>query len=396
MHKNRVLQVVVAVALGAWIGALLGPRAAPLGAIAGVLVQILKTLAAPLLFFAVVDAFLQTDVKARGLLRLLGFGLLNAVVAALIAWGLSEVTAHWIKPQDLARSWLAGTPGIGRTPRLAELLSGLIPASMLKPLVDNQVLPIILLSVFLGWGLVSLRRSGEAAPTLEKFFHEGFVLMTRLLKPVLALIPLAAFGAVAQSVGNSGFEIFATLGRFVVIVTVGLALHAVVYYSLLLKFWARVSPVKFFADSSEALASAFAAGSSLAALPVTLRTLEQKRKIPRDSARLAACVGTNLNHDGILLYEVSAALFVAQLVGMTLTVGQKGQVALTALLAAVGIAGIPDAGLVTLSLVLGAVGLPLQAVSFLLPVDWFLGRLRATTNVCSDLTVAHLLAAKRR
>jgi Na+/H+-dicarboxylate symporter len=124
---------------------------------------------------------------------------------------------------------------------------------------------------------------------------------------------------------------------------------------------------------------------------VTLPTLEQRLGVSRESARLAAVVGTNLNHDGIILYEASAALFVAQLYAVQLTLAQQLKIVALSVMAAVGIAGVPEAGLVTLSLVLGRAGLPLTAVPLLLPVDWLLGRLRATTNVASDMTVATLL-----
>jgi Na+/H+-dicarboxylate symporter len=137
-----------------------------------------------------------------------------------------------------------------------------------------------------------------------------------------------------------------------------------------------------------------AAGSSLATLPVTLRTLEERMGVSAESARLAAVVGSNLNHDGIILYEAVAALFVAQIYGMELGVGQELHIVAMSVLAAIGIAGVPEAGLVTLSLVLGAAGLPLAAVPLLLPVDWLLGRMRATANVMSDMVVATIIDAR--
>ena len=136
--------------------------------------------------------------------------------------------------------------------------------------------------------------------------------------------------------------------------------------------------------------AALSTGSSLATLPVTLRALSQSG-VSDESARLAACVGTNLNHNGILLYEAMAALFVAGLYGIPLAAASKLAMMATSIAAAIGIAGIPEAGLVTLSMVLGAAHLPLAAVPLLLPVDWLLGRFRAAVNVASDMVVATLL-----
>jgi Na+/H+-dicarboxylate symporter len=123
-------------------------------------------------------------------------------------------------------------------------------------------------------------------------------------------------------------------------------------------------------------------------------------KVSPDSARLAACVGTNLNHDGIILYEAAAAIFIAQAFGFHLSMGQMIAVGLASVMAGVGIAGVPEAGLITLPLVLGAAGLPAEVVAtvipLILPVDWILGRCRACVNVISDMTVAVLLDKTER
>jgi Na+/H+-dicarboxylate symporter len=184
---------------------------------------------------------------------------------------------------------------------------------------------------------------------------------------------------------------FPLLAIFVLLVAAGMAVHVLVWYALVLRLVARVSPNRFFADAADPLVTALGVGSSLATLPVTLRALEERMGVSSESARLAAVVGTNLNHDGIVLYEAAAALFVALVYGIALGLLAQLRVVSLAIVAAVGIAGVPEAGLVTLSLVIGGVGLPLAAVPLLLPVDWMLGRLRAMTNVASDMVVANVL-----
>ena len=155
------------------------------------------------------------------------------------------------------------------------------------------------------------------------------------------------------------------------------------------------SPLAFFAAAKAPILTALSCGSSLATLPITLRTLHEDLRVSASSARLAACVGTNLNHDGIILYEASAAIFLAQAFGLDLGFLQQITIAFASALAGIGIAGIPEAGLITLPLVLGAVGLPTdlvaQIVPLVLPVDWIIGRCRAATNVISDMVVATLL-----
>jgi Na+/H+-dicarboxylate symporter len=140
--------------------------------------------------------------------------------------------------------------------------------------------------------------------------------------------------------------------------------------------------------------------SSLATVPVTLHCLTDKLGVSQESARLAACVGTNLNNDGITLYEAMAALFVAQALGLDLSFGQQAVVVVSSLMAGIGIAGIPEAGLVMLPLVLGAMGLPAPmvavAIAFVVPVDWILARARSGVNVMSDMVVAILLDGPRK
>ena len=177
----------------------------------------------------------------------------------------------------------------------------------------------------------------------------------------------------------------------------GLGLQVVVVYQLWIKFVARMPLRRFWAGAQEAVVYAMGTASSLASLPVTLRTLDKMGVSPQ-SARMAACVGTNLNNDGILLYEAMAVLFVAQASGIHLSIADQLVAAGACAIAGIGISGIPEAGLISLIIVVRTVHLPETIVPLLLTVDWVLGRCRAMTNVISDMTVAVVLdrLARRR
>jgi Na+/H+-dicarboxylate symporter len=356
--------------LGVVAGELLGPRAKPLKQAGQVLVTVLKLLATPLIFFAVADALSKTNVRPRSGLKLIALSTTNALVAAAIALGLANTL-------PLGKSLPIDHPHV-------ELARA--PATLVDLLQQRSAPAAIVLAIGLG---LALKRARSPMPA--RLVARGYRATAWLLERVVLVVPLAAFGVIAAAVGERGLAIFATLGAFVLVVATGFLLHSVVYYSALLRFGARRSAPEFFKLAAEPLLTAFSAGSSLATLPVTLRTLDEKMRVSPGNARLAACVGTNLNHDGILLYEATAALFVAQAYGVDLGWSQQVTVAVTSTLAAVGIAGVPDAGLITLSLVLASVGLPMEAAPLLLPVDWLLGRLRATVNVASDLVVANVL-----
>jgi len=385
-----VVWIVAAIAAGIVTGLALGRHAAPLGELGAIVVRLLKALATPLVFFAIVDSLVHATLPPRQGLRLLAVCLVNAAVAGVLAVTLGGL----VKPGagvTVALPADAHGPS-GPPPRfdLGSALGDLIPESVAGPFVKNQVLAVVLLAVIVGVALRRLRAEGHGA-RLTELVGEGFKLLTLVLGWVVDLVPLAVFGVLAKVVGTTGFGLFASLGKLVATVAFGLVVHVTVWYTALLVLVARRSPAAFYRAAAPAMLTALSTGSSMATLPVTLKTLEEKLGVSPASARLAACIGTNFNNDGIMLYEVVAALFVAQLAGVHLTAAQTATMAATSALAAAGIAGVPEAGLITLSLVLHASNLPLTALPVLLSVDWLLGRLRATTNVASDLTIATVL-----
>lgn len=392
-----VARLIVAIVLGALVGQVLGKSAAVLGEVGLLVIKLLKALATPLVFLAIVDSFCRAKIPAKKGAILLVICVVNACAAGTLSIVLTDIISPGTRTNVEAFHRAMETSGAtGKEPAAApkfamlEAVKELIPESITKPFVDNQVLTIVVLAVMMGVALLSMRNRGQGG-ALFKLIEEGFALTTTILHGVVAVVPIAVFCVIAKVVGTTGFGIFKALGMLVGTVTLGLLIHVLGWYTLLITVVARRSPIAFFKAAGQALMTAFGTGSSMATLPVTLSTLEKKLEVGHDSARLAACVGTNFNNDGIMLYEVVAALFIAQINGIALTGGQKVQLALTSALAAAGIAGVPEAGLITLSLVLSSVGLPLASLPVLLTVDWLLGRLRAMTNVTSDLLVATML-----
>ena len=210
---------------------------------------------------------------------------------------------------------------------------------------------------------------------------------------VIALVPIAVFGIVAQTIALKGFEPFKSLGIFVITVIVALLLQAG-YYLTRVKLESWVSPKRFIVGGSDALITAFSTASSTATMPITFEVLIEKIGLRESSASLGALVGSNFNNDGTALYEAMSALFVSQLLGQNLTIVQQIVVMLTSIVASVGAAGIPEAGLVTMTLVFTSVGLPPQYIAILITVDWFLDRCRTAINVMGDMTVSAIIDGK--
>jgi Na+/H+-dicarboxylate symporter len=262
---------------------------------------------------------------------------------------------------------------------------------LVRPFVENKVIGVVLIAI--AFGVASRRLTGSERRTAEDLVSLGFSCILVVLSWVIALVPLAVFGKVASIVGTSGFRPFAALGLFVVSVLVALAIQAV-YYLARIRFGSWVRPGQLLAGTRDALVMAFSTASSTATMPVTYDRLRSRVGLREQSASLGALVGSNFNNDGTALYEAMAALFVAQMLGVELSIVEQVLIVLTSVIASVGAAGIPEAGLVTMTLVFHAVRLPTEYIPLLLTVDWFLDRCRTTINVMGDMNVACLLDGK--
>ncbi len=404
-----VARIAVGIALGVLVGEVWGRDAEPLARLGAVILDMIKGLAGPLLLFAVVDAFLKTEVRGRDAGAMVAISAINAAIAIGIGLTLSNVLqpGRSLRVGEQAGSAVARSEfdrmaksvAPGRTIDFVQDLASYLPTSLFKPLVDNAIISIVILAVLIGLALRKVKGEQEArGASGYRAIEDGVGACYRGIEIILgwavALVPLAVFGVVAKTVGLYGFRSFRGVLVYVAVGVLGLLIQVLVVYQGWLVLVARVSLRKFWAGARDAIATATGTASSLANLPVTLRCLDKMGVSPR-SARLAACVGTNLNNDGILLYEAMAVLFVAQAIGVDLTVGQQVLAASACVIAGIGISGVPDAGLISLLIVLKTVRLPEDAVNtvvpFLLSVDWVMGRCRAVTNVTSDILVAVLL-----
>jgi Na+/H+-dicarboxylate symporter len=409
------VRILIGVALGATLGVLfgdreilLGLRNRHLGELGLLVIRLLKALAVPLIFFAILDAFVRTEISARQGARMVLICLVNVSVAFVI--GLTIMNT-W-KPGEAWRgrfAELVGAAGGGAPAAPSATLDplknidGYVPVSFLDPFTKNSVISVVLLSLFVGAALRRVKRhppsGGETSvAAVERLVAGSYEVLGVMLFWVVQAIPFAVFGVVAQVVGNAGLGAFSALGIFLAVILAGLAIHAFVYYPLVAWVVGGKAPQVYLGRGADAIFMGLSTNSSLATVPVTLRSLG-RMGVSEESSRLAACVGTNLNNDGITLYDAMAALFIAQACGFDLTLAQQGVVVLASLMAGVGIAGIPEAGLIVLPLVLGSVGLPeavvAAAIPLVLPVDWIIGRMRSVVNVMSDMLVAIVLDRTR-
>ncbi|MBD2195302.1 MULTISPECIES: dicarboxylate/amino acid:cation symporter [Calothrix] len=400
------LQIAIALLLAVSLGIALGggnpsPENATfianLAIPAELVLKALRALATPLILVAVLHTFMTTTIPGTAGRRLAVLLLTNTTVAILI--GL--LVANVLHP---------GSWGTLAAPTNAEavashsldpwgLFKDAVPDAILKPLVDNNVIQLIVIALSFGIVLRALKseqiaQGKNAYQPIEDVIAILFEAVIRILNWVIALVPLAVFGIVAKTVAEKGFAPFQSLAAFIIAVLVALALQAC-YYLTRVQFGSWVNPIRFLMGGSDAFMTAFSTSSSTVTMPITFEVLQTKIGLRESSASLGALVGANFNNDGTALYEAMSALYISQVIGQHLDLGQQLIVVLTSIFASVGAAGIPNAGLVTMTLVFTSVGLPTQYIALLVTVDWFLDRCRTAINVMGDMTVSALLDGKK-
>ncbi len=264
-----------------------------------------------------------------------------------------------------------------------EMVDRLVPTNVIHALGEGEFLSIISFSMLTGIFIILV--GGKHGKVLTDLFQAGFEVMMRMTMFIISLAPIGVLAFMIYAVSSQGIEIFKTLAWYMIAVFLALLLHAVVILPCLLKFVARRSPLEYARAMSPALMTAFSTASSNGTLPLTMTCVEENAKVSNEVSSFVLPLGATINMDGTALYEAVAVLFIAQAyTGVVMPIEQQILVAITALLASIGAAGIPHAGLVMMAIVLQAVGLPLEAQGVIIAVDRVLDMCRTSVNVWSD------------
>ena len=269
---------------------------------------------------------------------------------------------------------------------LENLVLMLFTDNLISSAAETNLLPLIVFSVIFAGMLTTMGSRVNVITTSIVQINDALLSFVLLL---MRVAPFGIFCLVAARFGEAQaeerfMEVIQQTGLYVVTVLVGLGIHALLAVPLLLWIFTRRNPYRFIYQMSQALLTAFSTASSSATLPVTMKCAVENARVSKRSTELVLPLGATINMDGTALYEAAAAIFIAQAIGLDLSIGQQAIIAVTATLAAIGAAGIPEAGLVTMVIVLSAVGLPLEYLGLILAVDWFLDRFRTAVNVFGD------------
>jgi Na+/H+-dicarboxylate symporter len=361
-----------------------------------VFVRLLRMVIVPLILSSIVSGVTSVG-GGRSLGRLGAKTFVYYVSTSLLAIVTGLVLVNLIRPgvgADLTGSISQELPELETPSSLAEIIFRLIPTNPVQAMVEGDMLAIIFFALVVGVAITKLPENQRER--LRLGFEDFFEMMMVLTGGVIRLAPLGVLGLMTNTVATSGVGAFGSLALYAVTIVAGLAVHNLVTIPTILAVVGRMNPIRHIRNVSEALIMAFSTSSSSATLPVTMRSVESRVGVSNKVASFTLPMGATINMDGTALYECVGVIFIAQVIGFDLSIGAQATVVLTALLASIGAAGIPSAGLVMIFVVTESVGMTgpevAAVVGMMLAIDRPLDMLRTATNVMSDSTGAAVIA----
>ena len=375
--------------LGIAAGWIFGEGILPIAEIlAELFLRLLKMAIMPLIITSIISAVVGVGHLGRLGLKTFSYYIISSLMAILTG----QILVNFLKPGVGANIGLEEVPVLitASQQSLKDLLLNIIPENPFASMAQGEVLPVIFFSILFAFFITKLNEKPKAQ--LSEFFQAAFEVMLKLTLFVVWSAPLGVFGIIARIVAKTGFESFRSLGFYFIVVIMGLLIHATVNLPLLLVLVGRVNPIKHFKGMTQALIFGFSTCSTMVTLPLTMKAVTGKSKVSKKIAGFTLPIGATVNMDGTALYECVATIFIAQVYGFELTFTAQIIIVITALLASIGAASVPMSGMVMMSIILGAVGLPLEGVAIILAVDRILDMFRTTVNIWSDSCGAVIVA----
>ncbi len=378
--------IILGVILGGLVGSLFPEVGVDLGFLGTLFLNALKMIVLPLVIVSITLSIMKVGNLGSLGLKTLFYYLITTGIAVFI--GILVVNV--IHPGDGGMALTGQMPDIVSSKENMSLVEVLllkfVSPNLFNSAEEFEILPLIIASILFGAAFASL---GRESKVIVEFFTILDKAIMKIVHWIMLFTPIGIFSLIAERIGVSGggsavLELAMELGKYVLSVVVGLGIHAFIVLPIILMLFAKRNPLHYVRHLGKALLTAFSTASSSATLPLTMEGVIDEAKVTPKVGRFVLPLGATINMDGTALYEAVAVIFIAQSYGIDLSMAQMVIVFFTATLAAIGAAGIPEAGLVTMVLVLQAVGLPLEGVGMILAIDWLLDRFRTTVNVWGD------------
>jgi Na+/H+-dicarboxylate symporter len=354
-----------------------------------IFINLLKMLIVPLVFFSLVSGISSLgNLKSIGNISLKTITLylittaiavsLSLFIGAIFQPGSGVNTANLISPDKLPQG-----QGIYQT------ILDIFPANIIEAMANNQMLAIVFFSIIFG---LALNQTNHLTNNLSESFEKLNTVFMQLVVMIIAFAPIGVFCLIGKFVIADGLNVFGEALKYVILLIITLCLHMFITYSVLIKFFTRLSLKTFFLKMKDVAVFAFSTSSSAATIPVTLKTVENELGVNKNVAAFVVPVGATINMDGTAIMQGMATIFIAQMSGIDLSLIQYVQVVLLAVATSIGTAAVPSAGTITLVIILQQFGLPLEAIGIILAVDRILDMTRTAINVTGDAAVACVVA----
>jgi len=362
-----------------------------------IFIRLLKMVIVPLIFTSIIMGI--SSIKDQSKIGRLGFKTLiyyifTSLIAILIGLTLANLIQPGIGAATLDQVNAFDTTKLSSTNSIFDILKRMIPLNPISALASGDILGIIFFAIFFGitMNFVDSKYNSSIKGVIESIYKIIMVMTQAIIK----CAPIGVFGLMTKTVSNTGLSIFKELGLYAFTIACGLSIHLFIVLPLILFIFVKVNPIKHFQAMASAMVTAFSTSSSSATLPVTMKCVKDNVKVSNEVTSFVLPMGATINMDGTALYECAGVLFIAQALGIPLDATQQFIVVITALLASIGAAGIPSAGLVMLFIVTDAVGLQSDAVALwvgsMLAIDRPLDMFRTMVNISSDSVGAAVIA----
>lgn len=357
-------------------------------------INLLKFMVVPVVLFSIMSGVISlNDLKKVGSVGIKTFIYYICTTALAVVIGLVVVNCFKGFFPVLDSSVTSGLKyEATEAPKIMDVIVNIFPDNLLKPMVDTNMLPVIVIAIFFGAGVLAAGEKGKMIADIVDSMNE---VVMKVLMMIIKLTPIGVFCLMADVVAVNGAKVVGSLALVVGVAYTGYILHLVIVYSLSAKFLASMSPIKFFKGMAAAMLTAFTTTSSNATLPVNIECCNDMGAEPEISSFVLP-LGATINMDGTAIYQAVATVFIACCYGVDLTIGQMAMVVVTATLASIGTAGVSGAGMIMLSMVLLQVGLPVEGIAIIAGVDKLFDMGRTTLNITGDATCAMWLSKVER
>ena len=387
LHTQIFIALIFGIFTGIFFQGITPVLIAPVGQ---VFMRLLKLLVIPVVFTSVTLAIISIgDLKHLGSISKKAF--VYFLSTGFIATSLGLFLANLIKPGVSSGITTHGLKILAeKPPSVTDIFVTIAPQNIFESLSKGEILPVIIFSILLGMALLKIK---EKAKPVISFFDSCYEAVMQITHWIISLTPIGVFALSANIVATLGISSLLNVVSYFLTVLLGLSIHAVIVLPLVLKVFGKYSPVALVKNLIPALAIAAPTASGAAAMPVTMECLNKSVGVPKKITSFVVSLGTTIDMNGTALYQGVAVMFIAQMYGIHLALFQQGLIVVTAFLASAGAAAVPGAGLVTMVIILNAVGVPIEGLALILPVDRILDSCRTTVNLWSN-SIGTLVVAR--